>query len=239
MKSLLLASAMLLAGATSAHAQAPVTNPEQAQRAQRTGDAVERLVDSVDAAKARLALMSGVPEEVVRMSYPNAFPKFAAPSGPTTEAHNNCTVLANSAEARAKITEKLFSPAEPLNVANDMPEKMKAPDEKQYFFYLRDVYEKGDLQRQVKVRSSFQLTKAEPRDYLANGISCEVTYSTQMQGTIQLNKNWRGRADDGNFAPIINLNTSLNTVYEVKGVKLPNGKTDVTVRGLARVFSKG
>lgn len=237
MKIFSIAPLMLASGLASAQSNLPQTsNPEQASKAQRISSAIDEGLNAAEVAKAQLALKSGVPEEVVRLSYPNAFPKISAPTGPATEAFNNCSVLANNPEVRRKIEEKLSDPVEPLNVANDMPTRLKPKAEKDFYFYLRPIYEKGDIDRQVKVQSQWSFAKAELRDWLPNGISCEISYSTTMRGTIALNDGERPNWERGKPTSVINLDTSLMTVYEVKGMKQTDGKVEVKVRGLARVF---
>ncbi|RUR70985.1 hypothetical protein EJP67_28420 [Variovorax guangxiensis] len=228
---------MLASGLASAQSNLPqVSDPEQTSKARTIGSMIDEGLNAAEVAKAQLALKSGVPEEVVRLSYPNAFPKLAAPTGPTTEAFNNCSVLANNPEVRRKIEEKLNDPVEPLNVANSMPTRLKPKAERDFYFYLRPIYEKGDIARQVNVQIQWRFAKAELRDWLPNGISCEISYSTTMKGTIALNDGERPNWERGKPTSIIHLDTSLMTVYEAKGMKQTDGKVEVKVRGLARVF---
>lgn len=89
---------------------------------------------------------------------------------------------------------------------------------------------------QVRVKTSWEPDAAVIRDHLKNGISCEISVKVKMDGTVQLNKNYRGRADDGDFRPVIPVNLAFLTVYEVKGIKQASGGASVQVRGLKRLF---
>lgn len=220
-----LASAMLLAGAVSAQTKDQYINEN-----------FDAGWDAWQALQAKAALASGVPEDVVRNSFPMGFKKEAKPTGPASET-TNCDLLANSQSATRQVAELLRDEVEPLNAANDLPNQLRPANEKDFYLYLRDVYERGNVKQQVKVQTSFNMASAELRDYLKDGISCQVAYTTTMNGTIRLNQNWRGRQDDGPNSPVINVNYRYLTIYEVKGQKTSSG-TQVSVRGLKRMFPK-
>lgn len=203
--------------------------------AQAQSSGVE-LLNNMDAIRARASLASGVPEDVVRAAYPNAFPKYG-PTGGAAGAANNCDTLASDSKVQAEIKSKLSDPVEPLNALADTPESSRSRESKPYYFYLRDIYERGNLAEQVHVKSSWQPNGAVVRDYLKNGISCEVAVKVKMNGTVQLNKSYRGRKDDGDIRPVIPVDLIYLSVYEVKGVKQASGETTIQVRGLKRLYN--
>jgi hypothetical protein len=203
----------------------------------QSNDRIE-LLNNADAIRARASLASGVPEDVVRASYPNAFPKYGPPGGPA-EAFNNCESLINSPRFKVEINKKMTDLVEPLNALADAPESSRPAKISSYYFQIRDIYEQGKLAEQVQVRTSWEPDRAVLQYYIQNGINCKVSVRVKMNGTVQLNKNFRGRRAENETTPIIPVDLNYLTFYEAKGVKQASGETIIQVRGLKRIFDGG